>query len=815
MKKYNSLLLFCSFFLWQSLSGQSLLLQINEAETGAPISSVSIFNQTNAKTHTANSTGQIELELSSAGTYTLLFFKEGYASLTKAFTLSENEKQDVIILLEKLDVQLPAVEVPLDEDDNSSQGRLRNVQGTAIYAAKKSEVILLEKLTANLAVNNPRQVYKGIPGLNIWESDGAGLQLSIGARGLNPNRSSNFNTRQNGYDISADALGYPESYYTPPTQALERIEVVRGAASLQYGSQFGGLLNFVFKKGEANHPFTFTTENTIGSFGLLASFNSIGGSGSGWNYYACYQRKQGDGWRANSGFEQNTAYAGLQKNITKQFRIGLDFTLMNYLAQQAGGLQDFEFEQDARQSKRSRNWFAVNWNLVALHLDYDLSEKTKINSRSFFLLAERDALGELGPINRPDPLRERDLNQGRYQNFGNETRLLTRYKLGTTSATFLSGFRYYQGFTQNKQGDASDGSDADFTFLNPDNLERSSYEFPSRNIAVFAENLFQLTPKWTLTPGARLEYIRTASDGYYKERVFSGGQVIFERRFEDSKSNARHFALLGIGLGYKPEEALEFYGNISQNYRSINFSDLAIVNPNLIVDSLLSDERGYNADLGCRGQLFNKRLTFDASLFFLDYKNRIGVGEITVADPAVVERVVAYRTNIGDAHIAGLEAYAEWQVLTTSKENRKRPGLSVFANVSTLQGRYVKGASAFVGNKVESVPPFSLKTGVNLDWRSFKVAWQYNYVAEHFSDATNAVFVADATRGLIPAYSVQDISLSYGIGIFNFQAGVNNLLDARYFTRRAAAYPGPGIIPSDGRSIYGTVVLKWGKKRSI
>lgn len=671
-----------------------------------------------------------------------------------------------------------------------------------IYAAKKSEVIQIKKLTANLAINNPRQVYKGIPGLNIWENDGAGLQLSIGARGLNPNRSSNFNTRQNGYDISADALGYPESYYTPPTQALERIEIVRGAASLQYGSQFGGLLNFVFKKGPKNKAFEFTSEATIGSFGLRTAFHSIGGTAKGYNYYAFYQRKQGDGWRPNSEFEQNTAYASISKNLTEKLRIGFDYTFMNYLAQQAGGLQDFEFEADARQSKRSRNWFAVDWNLAAFHLDYRINDKTKINSRTFFLYAQRDALGELGPINRPDPLHERDLIRGQYRNFGNETRLITRYKIANRFSTFLTGFRYYQGFTQNKQGDASADSDPDFTFTNPDDLERSAYDFPSRNIAVFAENLFQLNARWTLTPGARVEYIRTASDGFYKERVFSGGQVIFEQRFEDAKSNERYFALFGLGVGYKPTHEIEVYGNISQNYRSINFSDLAVVNPNLIVDSLLQDEKGFNADLGIRGRALRNRLVFDASLFYLDYQDRIGTGEIVVSDPVVVERSVAFRTNIGDARIFGLEAFAEWQILKTKKEEKRKLGLSVFGNCSLLYGRYTDGESSFDGNKVESIPPLSVKTGVNISWNNFKLAYQINYVEEHFSDATNAEFVADATRGIIPAYQVQDLSIAYEFKVFNIQAGVNNLMDEQYFTRRASGYPGPGIIPSDGRGYY-------------
>jgi Fe(3+) dicitrate transport protein len=34
------------------------------------------------------------------------------------------------------------------------------------------------------------------------------------------------------------------------------------------------------------------------------------------------------------------------------------------------------------------------------------------------------------------------------------------------------------------------------------------------------------------------------------------------------------------------------------------------------------------------------------------------------------------------------------------------------------------------------------------------------------------------------------------------RVGFNNLLDERYFTRRASSYPGPGLIPSDGRRVH-------------
>ncbi|MFY7944460.1 MAG: TonB-dependent receptor plug domain-containing protein, partial [Crocinitomicaceae bacterium] len=103
------------------------------------------------------------------------------------------------------------------------------IQGTNIYAGKKSEIIHLNQLDADLSTNNYRQLMAKVPGVSIWESDGSGIQTSVATRGLSPNRSWEFNMRQNGCDISSEVFGYPETYFTPPTEALEKIEIVRGA----------------------------------------------------------------------------------------------------------------------------------------------------------------------------------------------------------------------------------------------------------------------------------------------------------------------------------------------------------------------------------------------------------------------------------------------------------------------------------------------------------------------------------------------------------------------------------------------------------
>jgi Fe(3+) dicitrate transport protein len=77
-------------------------------------------------------------------------------------------------------------------------GFLSPIQGTNIYSGKKNEVIHLNQLDADLSSNNYRQIMAKVPGVSIWESDGSGIQTSVSTRGLSPNRSWEFNVRQNG-----------------------------------------------------------------------------------------------------------------------------------------------------------------------------------------------------------------------------------------------------------------------------------------------------------------------------------------------------------------------------------------------------------------------------------------------------------------------------------------------------------------------------------------------------------------------------------------------------------------------------------------
>jgi len=784
----------------------SLYGTVTSADNQEPVPGAQVFIANTSYATITDQEGAYALDNIKLGAVTAVAFSYGLSTVKKELVLEKGQRYEVNFVLNTLADSLEAVEIINQREATFGLTRLNSVEGTSIYEGKKNEVIVIDDLTANLATNNARQAFSKVAGLNIWESDGAGLQLGIGARGLSPNRTSNFNVRQNGYDISADALGYPESYYTPPLEALERVEVVRGAASLQYGTQFGGMLNFVFKEGPKDKPIGVTTRQTVGSFGLFSSFNAVGGQVKNTNYYAFYQRKQGNGWRPNSGFEVNTAYAGVRQKIGRKLSVKAEYTYMDYLAQQPGGLTDRAFAINPRQSVRERNWFKVTWNVAALTVDYKINSKTSLNSRNFLVVSSREALGNLERINRFDLGEERLLLSDSYVNFGNETRLIHRYKFNGQPAALLIGTRVYRGFTERLQGDGTDGSGPDFFYLNPDDLEYSNYEFPSQNNSVFAENIFNISPKFSITPGIRFEHIGTQSSGFFKSYVFDfAGNVVQVNTENEADERNRSFVLLGIGFSYKPSDKVEWYANASQNFRGITFNDLRLVNPNLVIDPELTDERGYNLDLGVRGQVPGK-LLFDVSAFHLRYDDRIGL--ITLADQPPLFLPYGFRTNIADARIFGLEALVELNLLRyfLPAANPQETALNWFTNFSLTDARYIN--TAFEGienNRVELVAPIIMRTGLQFRKNSFSASYQFSYTGRHFTDATNATFVSSAIIGEIPAYWVMDLSARYTHRFLTLETGLNNLTDNAYFTRRAQGYPGPGIIPADGRSFYVTL----------
>ena len=737
---------------------------------------------------------------------TLIFFAENYR-LKNIFLTFDNYLNNTVVL-ENFTQELSEIQITTRKAKVFELKRLKDVEGTSIFAGKKTEVILVNQSAANLATNNARQIYNQIAGLNIFQNDDAGLQLNIGGRGLDPNRTSNFNTRQNGYDISADVLGYPESYYTPASEGLDEIQIIRGAASLQYGTQFGGLINFVTKE-PSTKPLAIITRNTLGSFGLYTNFTSVSGTKNKFSYYTYFNYKKGDGFRPNSAFESQNAFVNLNYQLNNSNKFSLELTYLDYLAQQAGGLTDRGFLENPLQSNRARNWFKVDWLLYNLKWETKLSERTNFSFNFFGLKAARKAIGFRNRrVDLDDTGGERELLIGNFNNFGFETRFLSAYNFFDKKARYLLGAKFYKADNSESQGPGTDGSDANFTSALdqfPNYRIQGNFTNPNLNVAFFGENIFYLTDKFSLTPGFRLEYIKTESNGLARTTNFDGaGNPIGNEDKIIDEVNERNFALVGLGTSYKPNTSIEFYGNISQNYRSITFSDVNIVNPSNAVDPNLQDEKGFSSDIGARGN-WNNWLSYDVNFFTLFYKDRIGF-LFTQIPP--VNNLGQLRTNIGDARILGLESLFDFNLKKILALDNQFV-FNYFINTSFIHSEYTNAlTNGILGNQVEFVPTINLKTGLKFGYKNFNSSIQYTYLSDQFTDAENSgAGDISGIIGKIPSYAILDVSLSYKYKFAKLETGVNNLLSESYFTRRATGYPGPGIIPSAPRNYYMTLAL--------
>lgn len=777
---------------------------IKNNESGIGIAYAMLIFQDN-QYFVCDSTGRFFFQLNK-GKYNIEVRAVGYKATIFSLDVKEGSMETKVLKLKSTDEPLADVNITAVKTGWGTKLQTEIV-GTTIYTGKKNEIIEIGKISANTSINSARQLYASVPGVNIIENDEAGIQLGIATRGLNPNRTTEFNSRQNGYDISADPIGYPETYYTPPSDGLSSIEIIRGAASLQYGTQFGGLLNFRFKDGPKDKPFELTTKQTAGSYGFFNSFNSVGGQYKKVNYYGFYNYKRGDGWRPNSGFDVHNAYGAGKYVLSKKMTLGIEYTFMYYTMQQPGGLTDTAFGRDARQSVRDRNWFSATWNLPALTLNYTMDENNLLTSKVYALIADRKNVGDLNAINQPDNLLPRTVMSDKYRNIYMETRYIHHYNLGNNlRSAILAGIRFYHGDTHRMQGYNYTGSNANYSFGSPDSLQ-IDYRFPSYNAAVFAENVFQITDKFSITPGARFEYIQTNGEGYTvadtSENIKTWG----------NEKHVRKFPLLGIGLEYKIFDRTDIYANFSQNYSPVNFSDIIIIQPGMKVDPNLKDVKGYNADLGYRGQIKNI-VNFDLSIYYLLYKNRIGTLLQTDGD----ENIYRYETNISNSRSIGSELYATINFLHLwHKYQYSNNELSLFGSVAYTNSKYIHAPNnrkQFDGNWVEYAAPWINRFGINYKNNNWMGSIEYSYTSTQYSDASNSnnsiknITDQTAATGLIPAYHTFDFTMSYQMKKWIFSFSANNFTNTKYFTRRTTGFPGPGIIPSMGSAFYTTVQFK-------
>ena len=109
-----------------------------------------------------------------------------------------------------------------------------------------SGYVLDKETLESSRVFTTNEALRKVPGINVRDEEGLGLRPNIGIRGLNPTRSTKVTLLEDGLPLAYAPYGDNASYYHPPIERFESIEVLKGAGQILYGPQtIGGVINYI------------------------------------------------------------------------------------------------------------------------------------------------------------------------------------------------------------------------------------------------------------------------------------------------------------------------------------------------------------------------------------------------------------------------------------------------------------------------------------------------------------------------------------------------------------------------------------------
>lgn len=702
------------------------------------------------------------------------------------------------------------VEAEAESDETIQAPYLPPVQGARIYAGKKTTVIDLDELP-RITNNNYRQALAKTPGLFLSEETTP--LLSIGYRGLDPSRVQYTQVLKDGIPIHADQFGYPEAYYTPPLDTVDRIEFLRGGAALLYGPQPGGALNYVTHRPRTDRPFAFGTTNTFGSDNYFSNFTYVDGTAGRVGYYGYYNHRQGDGFRqANSDFTLDAGSLKIVLDGSTNSR--WIFTLEAYAEEhgEPGGLTfatgpgAVNYNVDRSATSRFFDRFELERYLASVAWERDFNENTTLTMTAwggrYSRFSVRQRGGVFGTLPSPtDPASKTStIESQEFYTEGLEARLRHDYELWGGEHTITGGFQIYHTDSPRQDSLAQSANDR-IGILRTDS-DRSIFYLP-----IFVENRFHWG-RWSIVPGIRIENAWQGVTEHLNEDKRLAGTALADEEFHDT------VPLFGLGVSYEVARKTDLYLNVSESYRPKIFTQAVPTGGSTDIPENLNESTAFQYEIGFRGTP-NDWIFWDLSGFLLDFDDQIG----TIGRPGGRSTLA----NVGRAKHYGAELAAEFDVIGFIDSLRGIPvqerdpksgatpaieetlgqrfgALSLYGNAMLLNAEFVSGP--LEGRTPRFAPDYLIRTGVIYRLRDrLKLALLATFVADSFADDANT------PERFVPAHTVLDLTAEAKVykNIVSVNAGINNLLNEDYYVRIANT----GIDPAQGRNYYAGFSIKF------
>ncbi|MFW6277202.1 MAG: TonB-dependent receptor plug domain-containing protein [Prolixibacteraceae bacterium] len=172
---------------------------------------------------------------------------------------------------------------------------------------------------------------RGVTGFGV--AQGSAGQISI--RGIGGNPTTGVLMLIDGHPQFMGIMGHPlpDSYVA---SEVERVEVIRGPASILYGSNaMGGVINIITRK-QTREGVHGQARVSYGSFNTQKYMAAIGAKKNKFGAFASFNHDQTDGHREHSEFKIDNGYVKLDYNLNPNFYISTDFSLAGFEAADPG-----------------------------------------------------------------------------------------------------------------------------------------------------------------------------------------------------------------------------------------------------------------------------------------------------------------------------------------------------------------------------------------------------------------------------------------------------------------------------------------------
>ncbi|NCI48270.1 TonB-dependent receptor [Sediminibacterium soli] len=756
------------FFLFSSLL-PSLTIEAQSSKTalagqvtdkqGQPLEGITVTINELAKSVSTDADGNYHFKQVPGGSYTITVTGVNVTAVKKQISITQGSRA-------KLDFQLENSVKELNSVTITAAGLRRK-----IYDVPGSISVIDPRTIRESGAQSLTEIITRIPGVVAVDEDGRGLKPNFGLRGLDPNRNRSALILIDGKIPNGTMYyGDPGGYYMTPLQQVEKIEVIRGGASVLYGGHsVGGVINLISKKATST-PSTQLNLN-YGSWNALTAQVTSGANNGKFGYMVNGVRRQGDGFRDRSKFGVNDVTVKLENSIDTTTKLSVYLNGFSENSETPGGLTQTQFDQNIKQSQHPFDHFISDRYTATLSLDKQLRNSQQLNTsiygnyfkRNWYTSRKKSAASTSFDTTIAFI---RDIHA-----IGVVADYLNNSAIGGLENAFVAGVRIHTDRLNDMTMTAGTA--------NQEVGKASAFAISTSFIKeLYAYNTINFLPRLSFSLGARYTAVTYKKEDYTSKNPLTGNIGLKAESTSDA-------VVYSTGLVYKFDAANNVFLNVSKSFQPPLIYTAMDVNTFYYAEKL-NPETSMNYEIGVRTQPAGW-LSANLTGYIINFKNKL------VQAPTPDGRYRVWQ-NIGTSSHHGVEAEINIYPLQH---------LSLYASGAYQEAKQTSGATKdkYLVYAPKVTYTAGLRYGNKLGSGQFAANAWFTYVGKQYTDLTNTEAAGDnGQTGPVPAYHPANISFQYTLNSWGINFVMNNVFDEKYFTKREGSF-WEGIVPMPGRNI--------------